>query len=150
MKYAPHNYRSYATSFILNHPISAVLLEMGLGKSVISLTAINDLMLDYFDVSRTLVIAPLRVATAMTHKGTCTVFAQLFLILEEAIGLKVGCINSKLMEHRWNYVVIGDETYYLDTTFNASNPISNKLFFQTSPIHVEKALDQGIAVPHQE
>ena len=64
MKYAPHNYQSYATSFILKHPISAVLLEMGLGKSVISLTAINDLMLDYFDVSRTLVIAPLRVASA--------------------------------------------------------------------------------------
>ena len=35
---------------------------MGLGKSVISLSAINELMLDYFDVSRTLVIAPLRVA----------------------------------------------------------------------------------------
>lgn len=64
MKYAPHNYQSYATSFILKHQISAVLLEMGLGKSVISLTAINDLMLDYFDVSRTLVIAPLRVASA--------------------------------------------------------------------------------------
>jgi superfamily II DNA/RNA helicase, SNF2 family len=64
MKYAPHNYQSYATSFILKHPISAVLLEMGLGKSVISLTAINNLMLDYFDVSRTLVIAPLRVASA--------------------------------------------------------------------------------------
>jgi len=64
MKYAPHNYQSYATSFILNHPISAVLLEMGLGKSVISLSAINELMLDYFDVSRTLVIAPLRVANS--------------------------------------------------------------------------------------
>lgn len=64
MKYAPHNYQSYATKFILDHPISAVLLEMGLGKSVISLTAINDLMLDYFDVSRTLVIAPLRVASS--------------------------------------------------------------------------------------
>lgn len=64
MKYAPHNYQRYATAFIINHPVSAVLLEMGLGKSVISLTAINDLMLDYFDVSRTLVIAPLRVANS--------------------------------------------------------------------------------------
>lgn len=64
MKYFPHDYQRYATDFIINHPVSAVLLEMGLGKSVISLTAINDLMLDYFDVSRTLVIAPLRVASA--------------------------------------------------------------------------------------
>lgn len=62
MKYSPHDYQRYATDFIINNPISAVLLEMGLGKSVISLSAINELMLDYFDVSRTLVIAPLRVA----------------------------------------------------------------------------------------
>ena len=64
MKYSPHNYQIYSTSFILNNPISAIFLECGLGKSVISLTAINDLMLDYFDVSRTLVIAPLRVANS--------------------------------------------------------------------------------------
>lgn len=62
MKYSPHNYQKYATKFIMEHPVSAVLLEMGLGKSVITLTAIYELMLDYFDVSRTLVIAPLRVA----------------------------------------------------------------------------------------
>lgn len=64
MKYSPHNYQIYSTNFILNNPISAIFLECGLGKSVISLTAINDLMLDYFDVSRTLVIAPLRVANS--------------------------------------------------------------------------------------
>lgn len=64
MKYFPHDYQRYATDCIINNPISAVLLEMGLGKSVISLSAINELMLDYFDVSRTLVIAPLRVANS--------------------------------------------------------------------------------------
>lgn len=42
---------------------------------------------------------------AITHKGTCTAFAQLFLILGEDIGLKVGCINSKILKHRWNYVI---------------------------------------------
>ena len=62
MKYNPHEYQNYATNFILEHPISAVLLDMGLGKSVITLTAINDLMFDSFDVSKVLVIAPLRVA----------------------------------------------------------------------------------------
>ena len=40
MKYKPHDYQTYATNFILTHPISAVLLDMGLGKSVITLTAI--------------------------------------------------------------------------------------------------------------
>ena len=62
MKYNPHEYQKYATEFILNHPVAAVLLEMGLGKSVITLTAIYELMLNRFEVGKVLVIAPLRVA----------------------------------------------------------------------------------------
>ncbi len=62
MKYKPHEYQSYATEFILSHPISAVFLEMGLGKSVVTLSAIFDLCLDSFLVCKVLVIAPLRVA----------------------------------------------------------------------------------------
>ena len=62
MKYNPHDYQTYATEYILTHPIAAVLLDMGLGKSVITLTAIFDLTLDSFLVRKVLVIAPLRVA----------------------------------------------------------------------------------------
>ena len=62
MQYRPHEYQTYATNFILEHPIAAVLLEMGLGKSVITLTSIYELMLNRFEVNKVLVIAPLRVA----------------------------------------------------------------------------------------
>lgn len=62
MRYEPHEYQEYAIKFILNHPIAAILLEMGLGKSVITLTAIFDLTLDSFLIRKVLVIAPLRVA----------------------------------------------------------------------------------------
>lgn len=62
MKYSPHDYQTYATNFILDHPVAAVFLDMGLGKSVITLTAIFDLCLDSFLVRKVLVIAPLRVA----------------------------------------------------------------------------------------
>ena len=62
MKYRPHDYQEYATKFILENSISAIFLEMGLGKSVITLTAIFDLCLDSFEVGKVLVIAPLRVA----------------------------------------------------------------------------------------
>jgi SNF2 family DNA or RNA helicase len=62
MKYCPYNYQTYATDFILSHPVSAVFLEMGLGKSVITLTAIEKLMHDSFEIHKVLVIAPLRVA----------------------------------------------------------------------------------------
>ena len=61
MIYTPHNYQKYATEFILNHPISAVLLDMGLGKTVITLTAIKK-MIDDGVVQKVLIIAPLRVA----------------------------------------------------------------------------------------
>lgn len=85
-------------------------------------------------------------AAAITHKGTCVAFSQLFLILGEAVGLKVGCISSKEMKHRWNFIKVEDETYYIDTTFNASNGKSNTMFLQTSPIHLERGADQRIAV----
>ena len=62
MKYQPHEYQAYATNFILEHPVAAVFLQMGLGKSVITLTAIQELIYDQFEVRRVLVIAPLRVA----------------------------------------------------------------------------------------
>lgn len=62
MKYKPHEYQVYATEYILTHPIAAVLLDMGLGKSVITLSAIFDLTLDSFLVRKVLVIAPFRVA----------------------------------------------------------------------------------------
>lgn len=62
MKYQPHDYQEYATRFIVEHPVAAVFLQMGLGKSVITLTAIQELALERFEVCRVLVIAPLRVA----------------------------------------------------------------------------------------
>ena len=62
MKYEPHSYQTYATQYIEEHPISAVLLDMGLGKTSITLTALNDLLFDSFEAHRILVIAPLRVA----------------------------------------------------------------------------------------
>lgn len=46
MRYKPHNYQTYVTSFICKRPEAAILLGMGLGKSVIILTAIWQLLLD--------------------------------------------------------------------------------------------------------
>lgn len=65
MNFNPHPYQSFAIDFILSHPVAAVFLDMGLGKTVITLTAIEKLLHDRFEISKVLVIAPLRVA-AMT------------------------------------------------------------------------------------
>ncbi|MBQ4557028.1 MAG: ATP-dependent helicase, partial [Clostridia bacterium] len=61
MRYKPHNYQRYAIEYIKTHPIAAVFLDMGLGKTSITLTAINDLIKSG-DVHKLLVSAPLRVA----------------------------------------------------------------------------------------
>lgn len=62
MKYSPHDYQKYAADFIVKNPIAAILLDMGMGKSVITLTAICELMYELFEVQKVLIIAPLRVA----------------------------------------------------------------------------------------
>ena len=62
MKYKPHEYQTYASQFIVGHREAALVLDMGLGKTIITLTAIYELLFDYFEVSRVLVVAPLRVA----------------------------------------------------------------------------------------
>ena len=62
MKFKPHAYQQYAIEYIKEHPVTALLLDMGLGKTVTTLTAIKDLMFDSFEVERVLVVAPLRVA----------------------------------------------------------------------------------------
>jgi SNF2 family DNA or RNA helicase len=62
VKFNPYNYQSYVTNQIIEHPYSALFLDMGMGKTVCSLTAVSDLLYDMFEICRVLVIAPLRVA----------------------------------------------------------------------------------------
>lgn len=62
MKYVPHEYQEYAKEFIVGQKISALFLDCGLGKTVITLTAIWELLLDYFEIRKVVILAPLRVS----------------------------------------------------------------------------------------
>lgn len=62
MKYEPHDYQEYAYNRILDTPKIGLFMEMGLGKTVVTLTAINELMYHRIDIFRVLVIAPKKVA----------------------------------------------------------------------------------------
>lgn len=62
MKYKPHDYQDHTTQFIIDHPESAIFLGMGMGKTISTLTAINDLVRNRFETQKVLVIAPIRVA----------------------------------------------------------------------------------------
>lgn len=62
MEFKAHSYQEYAIHKILEQPSVGLFMDMGMGKTVCTLTAIWDLLFDYFEVSKVLVIAPLRVA----------------------------------------------------------------------------------------
>lgn len=61
MRFKPHNYQQYAISFIESHPTAAVLLDMGMGKTAITLMAVEYLMYEQFEICKVLVVCPLRV-----------------------------------------------------------------------------------------
>lgn len=62
MIFKPHNYQEYAKEWIIEKPSSGLFLDLGMGKTVCTLTAVEELLYDYFDVAKVLIIAPLRVA----------------------------------------------------------------------------------------
>ena len=68
MKYKPHEYQSYCIQRIINDKAVGLFLDMGLGKTVITLTAVNDLKYNRFEIQRCLVIAPKKVAEATWSK----------------------------------------------------------------------------------
>lgn len=68
MKYVPHAYQRYCINRLLSDEALGLFLDMGLGKTVITLTAINDLKYNRFAISKVLVIAPKKVAEATWAK----------------------------------------------------------------------------------
>ena len=62
MRYRPYSYQEAAIRWVLDRPASGLFLGMGMGKTVITLTAIEELIYDWLEVSKVLVVAPLRVA----------------------------------------------------------------------------------------
>lgn len=63
MIYNPHDYQRYTIEYIKTHPVAAIFLDCGLGKTSITLSALNDLLFDSFDIHKVLVIAPIRVGS---------------------------------------------------------------------------------------
>lgn len=62
MKYTPHEYQQFCEDFLIDKPAAGLLLDMGLGKTVITLTTVARWMYDRFEINKVLVVAPLRVA----------------------------------------------------------------------------------------
>jgi len=83
-----HHYQERAVSHVLDVPKSALFLDMGLGKTITTLTAIDELMWNRFHVNRVLIIAPLRVANTVWHTEAKN--------WEHTKGLKFSIVTGKL------------------------------------------------------
>lgn len=74
MQFKPHEYQKYCIDFVVNHPQSALFLDMGLGKTAITLGAIQELLFDRLLIHKVLIVAPLRVCD--TWKEECQKWDQ--------------------------------------------------------------------------
>ncbi|MEG2908136.1 MAG: DEAD/DEAH box helicase [Erysipelotrichaceae bacterium] len=61
-EFVPHIYQQTSIDWVMDHPKSGLFLPMGMGKTSVTLTAIHDLIYDYFKISKVLIVAPIRVA----------------------------------------------------------------------------------------
>ena len=80
-----HDYQKFSVGFIKEHPCSAIFLDCGCGKTIITLTAITDLLFDSFDVHKILVVCPLRVGIVWKNETQKWIHLQ-DLRLNVAIG----------------------------------------------------------------
>lgn len=121
MIYKPHPYQEHALQHVLNEPFSALLLEVGLGKTVISLTAIDQLLYHDFAVSKVLVIAPKRVA-----RNTWTKEIQTWDHLKHLTVSKImGTIQERLAGIKAKadiYIVNRDNVAWLVTHWQSAWP----------------------------
>ena len=67
MLYRPHDYQKYCIEKIIEIKKVALMLDMGLGKTSITLTALDDLLYNRFESGKVLVIAPKKVAESSWH-----------------------------------------------------------------------------------
>ena len=143
MKYTPHPYQDFATQHIIDNPITAVsgaglFLDMGLGKTVSTLTAIDKLIYNSFEVSKVLVIAPKRVAESTwsdeVEKWDHLKHLRLSLILgsekqrKEAIAKKADI-----------YVINRDNVPWLVTYFQGAWPYDMVVVDELSSFKSNKA-----------
>lgn len=102
-----HDYQKYGVEFIINHPAAGLLLDLGLGKTVTTLTAIEELMYDRFEISKVLVIAPLRVGLSV-WKQECEKWEHLQK-LRCSIAIGTPAERKKALEEKADIYIINRE-----------------------------------------
>lgn len=107
-----HNYQVACIQHIINTPFCGVFLEMGLGKTVSTLTAINLLMYDYCEVNSVLIIAPKRVAESVWEEEAKKWDHLKHLTFSKIIGNQQQRINA-IKEKANIYIISRDNISWL-------------------------------------
>lgn len=149
MEFKPHAYQQRAIDTIINTPRCGLFLDMGLGKTVITLTAIRELMFNSFDVSKVLIIAPLKVAES-TWSGELEKWSHLKDI---KMSLVLGDLAKRvkaLKEYAHIYVINRDNvkwlTHYLGRDFDFDMVVLDELTSFKNPTSIRfRALKRYIS-----
>lgn len=136
--YHPRPYQQFATDMIIKKKALALMLDMGLGKTVITLTAINDLMYDYLEISKVLVIAPLRVADT-TWPDECRVWEHLrHLRIAKILG-DVTNRKKALSENADIYVINREQVSWLVGIYGSKWPFDMVVIDESSSFKSSKS-----------
>lgn len=136
--YHPRPYQQFATDMIIKKKALALMLDMGLGKTVITLTAINDLMYDYLEISKVLVIAPLRVADT-TWPDECRVWEHLrHLRIVKILG-DVTNRKKALSENADIYVINREQVSWLVGIYGSKWPFDMVVIDESSSFKSPKS-----------
>lgn len=136
--YHPRPYQQFATDMIIKKKALALMLDMGLGKTVITLTAINDLMYDYLEISKVLVIAPLRVADT-TWPDECRVWEHLrHLRIAKILG-DVTNRKKALSENADIYVINREQVSWLVGIYGSKWPFDMVVIDESSSFKSPKS-----------
>ena len=136
--YHPRPYQQFATDMIIKKKALALMLDMGLGKTVITLTAINDLMYDYLEISKVLVIAPLRVADT-TWPDECKVWEHLQHLRVAKILGDVTNRKKALSENADIYVINREQVSWLVGIYGSKWPFDMVVIDESSSFKSSKS-----------
>ncbi|MFS1519639.1 SNF2-related protein [Bacillus sp. SCS-151] len=138
MEFRAHDYQQFAIERILNLKAVGLLLEMGMGKTISTLTAITELLHNYFEVTKVLVIAPKRVAEDTWSRETEKWDHTKYLRVSKVLGAKDKRLKA-LDEKADIYVINRENVEWLVEHYKAEWPFDMVVIDELSSFKSPKA-----------
>lgn len=117
-----HDYQKACVEHIIANPYCGAFLDMGLGKTISTLTAINDLIYDYCEISSVLVIAPKRVVETVWAEEAQKWEHTRHLRVSKVVGSELQRLNA-LKAEADIYVISRDNISWLCSLYAAKLPL---------------------------